>query len=88
MKRLAVPLAAALLFTVAAPGMVASASVTTRLTAWLATNGAATLSLPSAGTGTIAVRLTGLTPRKTYTVTVERGTCAPVGNTAWLSEPA
>ena len=88
MKRLAVPLAAALLFTVAAPGMVASASVTTRLTAWLATNGAATLSLPSAGTGTVAVRLTGLTPRKTYTVTVERGTCAPVGNTAWLSEPA
>ena len=88
MKRLAVPLAAALLFTVAAPGMAASASATTRLTAWLATNGAATLSLPSAGTGTIAVRLTGLTPGKTYAVTVERGTCAPVGNTAWLSEPA
>jgi len=87
-KRLAGPLAAALLVSVTFLAPPASASSGTALTAWLATNGAATLSLPSSGTGTIAVRLAGLTPKKTYKVAVERGTCAPVGNTAWLSQPA
>lgn len=87
-NRLAVPLTAALLVSSMTVPPAAAVSTGTALTAWLATNGAATLSMPSAGRGTIKVRLVGLTPRTTYRVVLERGTCAPVGNTRWLSLPA
>jgi hypothetical protein len=87
-KRLGVPLAAALLLSIMATTPASAASGRTSWTAWLATNGAATLSLPTAGTGTLAARLAGLTPRTSYPVVLERGTCAPVGNTRWLSFPA
>jgi hypothetical protein len=79
------PLAAALLVSTLSVAPAAAASSGSSLTAWLATNGAATLSMPPAGKGTVAVRLAGLTPRRTYPVALERGTCAPVGNTKWMS---
>ncbi len=88
MNRLALPLAAAFVLSIIGAPPAVGASKATSWTAWLATNGAASLSLPSSGTGTIAVRLAGLAPRKTYRVALERGTCAPVGNSAWLSLPA
>ena len=60
MNRLALPLAAALILSIIGAPPAAGASKATSWTAWLATNGAASLSLPSSGTGTIAVRLAGL----------------------------
>lgn len=86
-KRLLAPLMAALLLTIVATPAVSGAGTSARWTAWLATNGTATLSVGTSGSGTLVLRLTGLTPRASYPVALERGTCAMPG-TKRISLPA
>ncbi len=87
MRRLLAPLMAAVLLTIVATPAVSGAGTSARWTAWLATNGTATLSVGTSGSGTLVLRLTGLTPRASYPVALERGTCAMPG-TKRISLPA
>ena len=81
-------LLSAILLPASAGYPVDAAAARTTWTARLATNGTATISLPSSGPGTLALQLRGMSPGTTYPVVLLRGSCAPIPYPKLLTLPS